>query len=81
MILKPVYDLLLFLGCILKFDELYFDFEKQSLDKIKKFIKTLLYPITLVLRRTCYNKGKTLLPLTLLYVGCAVLLNSTFSDE
>ena len=48
MVLKPVYDLLLFLSYISKFNELSFDFEKQSSDKIKNFTNILLYPMTLV---------------------------------
>ena len=58
--------LLLFLGCQLKFKEPSFEFEKKSSDKIKKIIKTLLYPMTSVIRKTCYNKGKALLPSTFL---------------
>ena len=41
-ILKPVYDLLLFLGCILKVNELSFYTEKPTSDKIKNFTKTRL---------------------------------------
>ena len=63
---------MLLLGWLLKFKELSFEFEekkkkkKKSSDKIKKIIKTLLYPMTSVIRKTCYNKGKALFPSTLL---------------
>ena len=63
-----MYDLLLFLSSLLKFKELSFEFEKKIIDKIKKIIKTLLYPMISVIRKTCY-KRKSFAPLDFTIVG------------